>query len=82
MCEALRLTFTVVAHMVNVLEVFHISIDRFLYVGVADFFFFILTVMRGMQDPQPGIKPTPLQWKHTVLTRGRPGNSLKFTFCN
>ena len=39
-CEALRLTFTVVAHMMNVLEVFHISIDRLLYVGVADFFFF------------------------------------------
>lgn len=38
-CEALRLTFTVVAHMVNVLKVFHISIDRMLYIGVADIYF-------------------------------------------
>lgn len=41
-CEALRLTFTVVAHMVNVLKVFHISIDRMLYIGVADIYFFKL----------------------------------------
>ena len=32
----------------------------------------------GFQFPNQGLNPGPLQWKHSVLTPGPPGNSLLF----
>ena len=48
------------------------------------FFFFSLfwlfCAAWGILIPQPGIKPAPLQWKHSTLTTGRSEKSLLFLF--
>ena len=42
------------------------------------FFFFFCLIPCGILVPQPGIEPTPLLWKHEILTTGRPGKSHSF----
>ena len=39
------------------------------------FMFWLLLAACGILAPRPGINPTPLQWKHGVLTTGPPGKS-------
>ena len=40
----------------------------------------LLCVVCRILVPQPGIKLSPLQWKHQILTAGPPGSS--FIHCN
>ena len=43
---------------------------------------FFLITWRGILVPSPGIDPaSPLHWKHSVLTTGRPGKSPKVSSC-
>ena len=43
---------------------------------ISDFFFGLHRAACGILVSQPGIEPTPLQWKLGVLTTGLPGKSL------
>ena len=48
-----------------------------LYFGVFFVFFFNCTSQHvGSQFPDQGSNPCPLQWKHAILTAGRPKQSL------
>ena len=44
------------------------------------FFFGCALVAFGILALWPGIEPTPLHWKHGVITTEPPGKSLKFLF--
>ena len=48
-----------------------------MYLLCSFFFFFWLSYAAcGILDPQPGMEPNHLHWKHSVLTTGLPGELL------
>ena len=51
-----------------------------LIVILSIFIFWLCHGACGILVPQPGIEPTPLQWKHRVPTTGWPGKSCDLYF--